>query len=402
VRDDGMTVDLNALFGRSGTGPLSGLVVADFSRVLAGPFCTMLLADLGAVVIKVESPEGDETRSWRPPIHGDESTYFLSINRNKHSIVLDFSSEDDQKVARDIASRADVMLENFKPGGLKKFGLDYESVSEINPDIIYGSITGFGTAGGAHLPGYDLLVQGISGMMSLTGAPDTDPFRCGVAVFDVMTGLLSAVGILAALHHRTTTGEGQLVELNLMSSALSGLVNQSGSYAISGTIPSRMGNAHPSIYPYEPFETGDGMLILAVGNDGQFRRLCTSLGCSELVQETRFSTNVQRSIHRDELRPIITEFLKARTAVEWFDALAAIGIPCAPILDVRGGVETAERLGLDPIVTLGEGDDAISTIRNPIGFSRTQPSYDLTPPVLDNGSALIREWITLSLEKAGN
>lgn len=395
-----MTVDINELFGRSGTGPLSGLVVADFSRVLAGPFCTMLLADLGAVVIKVESPEGDETRSWRPPIHGDESTYFLSINRNKHSIVLDFSSEIDREIAREIAARADVMLENFKPGGLKKFELDYESVSALNPGIIYGSITGFGTTGGASLPGYDLLVQGISGMMSLTGAPDTDPFRCGVAVFDVMTGLLSAVGILAALHHRTLTGEGQLVELNLMSSALAGLVNQSGAYAISGTIPSRMGNAHPSIYPYEPFVTGDGMLILAVGNDGQFRRLCESLGCSNLVAEERFATNIQRSIHRDELRPILTEFLKARTAAEWFEELAALGIPCAPILDVKGGVETAERLGLDPIVTMGEGDQAISTIRNPIGFSRTQPSYDLTPPTLDNGSTLIREWIKASVQRA--
>jgi crotonobetainyl-CoA:carnitine CoA-transferase CaiB-like acyl-CoA transferase len=397
-----MAVDVNELFGRSGTGPLSGLVVADFSRVLAGPFCTMLLADLGAVVIKIESPEGDETRSWRPPIHGDESTYFLSINRNKHSIVLDFAKEADLEVARDIAAKSDVMLENFKPGGLKKFGLDYESVSAINSEIIYGSITGFGTTGGANLPGYDLLVQGLSGMMSLTGAPNTDPFRCGVAVFDVMTGLLSAVGILAALHHRTMTGEGQLVELNLMSSALAGLVNQSGAYAISGAVPSRMGNAHPSIYPYEPFATRDGMLILAVGNDGQFRRLCDSLGCSELVQETRFATNVQRSIHRDDLRPILAEYLSARTAAEWFDALAAIGIPCAPILDVKGGVDTAKRLGLDPIVTLGEGDDAISTIRNPIGFSRTQPSYDLTPPTLDNGSALIREWITSSLEKSGS
>lgn len=397
----GSRVDVNELFGRSGTGPLSGIVVADFSRVLAGPFCTMLLADLGAVVIKVESPEGDETRSWRPPVHGDESTYFLSINRNKHSIVLDFSSEGDRVIAREIAAKADVMLENFKPGGLKKFGLDYESVSAINPEIIYGSITGFGTTGGANLPGYDLLVQGISGMMSLTGAQDTDPFRCGVAVFDVMTGLLSAVGVLAALHHRTQTGEGQLVELNLMSSALAGLVNQSGAYAISGTVPTRMGNAHPSIYPYEPFSTRDGQLILAVGNDGQFRRLCESLGCASLVDDPRFATNVQRSVHRDELRPILTEYLSARTAAEWFEALANLGIPCAPILDVKGGVETAERLGLDPIVTLGEGDSAISTIRNPIGFSRTQPSYDLIPPTLDNGSALIREWITSSINKSG-
>lgn len=393
-------MDVNELFGRSGTGPLSGLVVADFSRVLAGPFCTMLLADLGAVVIKVESPDGDETRSWRPPVHGDESTYFLSINRNKHSIVLDFSSEADRDVARQIAAKADVMLENFKPGGLRKFGLDYESVSAINPEIIYGSITGFGTTGGANLPGYDLLVQGISGMMSLTGAPDTDPFRCGVAVFDVMTGLLSAVGILAALHHRSLTGEGQFVELNLMSSALAGLVNQSGAYAISGTIPNRMGNAHPSIYPYEPFVTRDGMLILAVGNDGQFRRLCDALGCSALVEESRFATNIQRSIHRDELRPILTEHLGARTAAEWFDELAALGIPCAPILDVKGGVETAQRLGLDPIVTMGEGENAISTIRNPIGFSRTQPSYDLTPPALDNGSTLIREWLAMATERS--
>lgn len=233
---------LEELLARSGQGPLSGTIIADFGRVLAGPYCTMLLADMGATVIKVESPIGDETRAWMPPEHEGKSTYYLSINRNKLSIELDFSDPGDLATARELAARADVVIENFKPGGLEKFGLDYQSVAAQNPDVIFTSITGFGTAGGASLPGYDLLVQAASGLMSLTGAPETEPFRAGVAVVDVFTGMHACIGILAALNHRRVTGEGQRVEVNLMSSALSGLVNQTGAYAIAGVVPTRMGN----------------------------------------------------------------------------------------------------------------------------------------------------------------
>ena len=233
------------------SGPLSGLVVADFSRVLAGPYCTMLLADLGADVIKVESPEGDDTRHWVPPVSDSGvGTYYLAVNRNKRSIALDFADPDDNAVAHALAARADVFIHNFKPGGLTRFGLDYDSVHANNPGIVYCSISGFGSGAGASIPGYDLLVQGISGLMSLTGAPDGPPYRAGVAVFDVMAGMHSAIGILAALHHRDQTGQGQQIEINLLSSALSALVNQTSAYVAGGVVPTRMGNAHLSLYPY--------------------------------------------------------------------------------------------------------------------------------------------------------
>ena len=260
-------------------GPLSGLLVADFSRVLAGPYCTMLLADLGADVIKVESPAGDDTRHWTPPVTSDGvSTYYLAINRNKRSVVLDLADAADLGAARELARRADIIVENFKPGGLAKFGLDYESVPAGNPSIIYASISGFGAGGGSHLPGYDLMVQAMSGLMSLTGDPDGPPYRSGISVFDVIAGLHTTIGILAALNHRTATGEGQYIQASLMASALSGMVNQTTAYAAGGVVPFRMGNAHPSLFPYEPLPTADGDLIITAGNDAQFRKLCDVLG----------------------------------------------------------------------------------------------------------------------------
>lgn len=390
-------------FARSNTGPFAGLLVADFGRVLAGPYCTMLLADLGATVIKVESPLGDETRSWRPPEYQGESTYFLSINRNKESVVLDFNDPEDLRLAQQLAARADVVTENFKPGGLQRYGLDYESVAETNPEVIYASITGFGTAGGAELPGYDLLVQALSGLMSLTGAPETDGFRAGVAVFDVITGLHMTIAIASALYHRQVTGEGQHVELNLMSSALSGMVNQTGGYLLSGQAPSRLGNDHPSIYPYAPFPTAEGDLILAIGNDSQFRVLCESLQLSQLVTDPRFARNADRSVNRDALRPLLSERLASKTALEWFDVFSAAQIPCAPILDVEGGIEFADRIGLNPVVVPAAGDRAIPGIRNPITFSRTPASYRTGPPALDQDGEAIRSWLRegVTAETAG-
>lgn len=385
--------EIAEFFGRSGSGPLAGLIVADFGRVLAAPYCTMLLADMGATVIKVESPEGDETRSWQPPVYEDEATYYLSINRNKHSISLDLKDPADLQTARLIAEGADILVENFKPGGLSKFGLDYESVSVANPSVLYASITGFGTVGGAELPGYDLLVQAASGLMDLTGSPETEPFRAGVAVFDVITGLHTCIGILAALHHRTLTGVGQRIELNLMSSALSGMVNQTGAYAIAGVVPRRMGNEHPSIYPYEPIITGQGHIVLAIGNDRQFRVLCGALDIPEIAFDIRFMTAPSRSRNRLDLRPHLEKALAARTAAEWFDRLSAVGVPCAPIRDIRGGIEFAGDIGLDPIVQSGRGTDAMPGIRNPIEFSQTRVSYDVAPPRLNADSDLIRAWL---------
>lgn len=374
-------------------GPFDGLLVADFGRVLAGPYCTMLLADLGATVIKVESPLGDETRSYRPPEYRGESTYFLSINRNKQSVVLDFRNPDDLVLAQRLAARADVVTENFKPSGLRRFGLDYESVKRENPNVIYASITGFGTAGGAGLAGYDLLAQALSGLMSVTGAPDAEGFRAGVAVFDVITGLHTCIAITSALYHRQRSGEGQHVELNLLSSALSGMVNQTGGFLLSGQSPTRMANDHPSIYPYAPFPTRDGELVLAIGNDAQFATFCDTIGLPQLAADTRFASNADRSAHRDALRPLLTARLASKTAWEWFDILSPLQVPCAPVLDVRGGVEFAAKIGLDPSVPAGTDDQAVPTIRNPITFSRTPATYRTAPPALDQDGEAVRRWL---------
>lgn len=379
--------------GNSGHGPLSGILIADFSRVLAGPYCTMLLADMGATVIKVEGKNGDETRTWKPPVHEDQSTYYLSINRNKRSIALDFKDPGDLATAREIAARVDVFVENFKPGNLARFGLDYDSVTALNPDVIYASLTGFGTKGGATMPGYDLLVQAMSGMMSLTGDPEGSPYRAGVAIFDVITGLHTAIGVLAALNERNRSGSGQYVETNLMSSALSGMVNQTAGYILSGSVPNRMGNEHPSIYPYTPLPTAEGDIILAIGNDRQFHRLCQTLEAGHLVADPRFSDAQERNRHRAELRPLLIDLLATRTATEWFDLLTKAGLPCAPINDVRGGIEFAEKLGLNPVVEVGPPEQTLPGIRNPISFSRTPVNYDRVPPAIDGDREGILSWL---------
>ncbi|WP_433724662.1 CaiB/BaiF CoA transferase family protein [Actinoplanes sp. CA-051413] len=371
-------------------GPLSGLLVADFSRILAGPYATMLLADLGAQVIKVEGPAGDDTRTWMPPVRDGVSTYYLGINRNKRSIALDLKKPEDLDVAQRLAGRADVMIENFRPGGLKRFGLDYDTVAAGNKKIIYASISGFGTGAGANYPGYDLMVQAISGLMSLTGDPDGSPYRAGISVFDVMAGLHASIGILAALHHRGATGTGQHVEVNLLSSALSGLVNHSSAYVAGGTVPFRMGNAHPSLFPYEPLPTADGELIVIAGNDGQFRKLCQVLDLAELPDDPRFGRNQDRTANREELRPLLVERLSKRTKDEWFRDLLAAGVPCAPINTIDGGVALAAELGLDPVVETG----GVPGVRNPITFSGTPASYELPPPGLDEHGEEIRAWLT--------
>ncbi|MET3426576.1 crotonobetainyl-CoA:carnitine CoA-transferase CaiB-like acyl-CoA transferase [Actinoplanes tereljensis] len=363
--------------------------MADFSRILAGPYATMLLADLGAQVIKVEGPGGDDTRTWMPPTRDGVSTYYLGINRNKRSIALNLKDPDDQAVARALAGRADIMIENFKPGGLARFGLDFDSVLSENPKIIYASISGFGSGEGANLPGYDLMVQAISGLMSLTGDPDGSPFRAGISVFDVMAGMHATIGILAALRHRGETGRGQHVEVNLLSSALSGLVNHSSGYVAGGTIPFRMGNAHPSLFPYEPLPCADGELIVIAGNDGQFRKLCQVLDLPELPDDPRFGRNQDRTANREQLRPILVERLSKRTKDDWFRDLLAAGVPCAPINTIDGGVAFADELGLNPVIDAG----GVPAVRNPITFSETPPAYELPPPGLDEHGEEIRAWL---------
>ncbi|MDF3045046.1 MAG: putative acyl-CoA transferase/carnitine dehydratase [Ornithinibacter sp.] len=376
------------------SGPLAGLLVADFSRILAGPYATMLLADLGAEVVKVESPAGDDTRTWSPPVRGGVSTYYLGVNRNKRSVALDLKDAGDADAARELARRADVLVENFKPGGLTRFGLDYDSVSTENPGVVYASISGFGSGpGGRDLPGYDLMVQAISGLMSLTGDPGGPPYRAGISVFDVMAGLHATIGVLAALQARTATGQGQHVEVNLLSSALSGLVNQSSAYVAGGVVPTRMGNSHPSLFPYEPLPCADGELIITAGNNGQFRRLVEVLGAPELAEDPRFRGNEDRTAHRDELRPLLVERLATRTTMEWFRVITAAGVPCGPINTVDGGVRFAEEVGLEPVVQVGTADDAVPSVRNPIRFSATPADYRLPPPGLDEHGDEIRRWL---------
>src|SRR5579859_4669599 len=378
-------------------GPLEGLLVADFSRVLAGPYCTMLLGDLGATVIKVESPAGDDTRSWLPPERDGVSTYYMAINRNKRSVTLDFNDPADLRLARELARRADIFIENFKPGGLKRFGLDYDAVRQQNERIIYASISGFGTAQGASLPGYDLIVQAMSGLMSLTGDADGPAYRSGISVFDVMAGLHATIGILAALNHRNSSGEGQHVEVSLFATALSGMVNQTSAYVAGGVVPTRMGNAHPSLFPYEALPTADLDLIIAAGNNGQFSKLCEILDLPELPRDPRFANTVDRNRNRAALRPLLVERLRTRTASEWFHRLSAVGVPCGPINTVQGGIAFAREIGLHPVVEVGAGDDAVSMIRHPISFSLTPPRYNLPPPALGQDNEQIRAWLSQTI-----
>lgn len=378
-------------------GPLDGVLVADFSRVLAGPYATMVLADLGATVIKVEGPGGDDTRTWKPPVvadpeHGDISTYYLSINRNKRSIVLDLTDPDDLEIARRLAHRADVLVENMRPGGMDRFGLDHASVSAANPSVVYCSISGFGGRGGAHLAGYDLLVQAVSGLMSLTGEADGPPYRAGVAVFDVLTGLHAALAVSAALRHRERTGEGQQLETNLLSVAMSTLVNQTEAYVGAGAVPHRMGNEHPSVFPYQPMPTKDGDLIVIAANDAQFRKLATVLGDPAMAEDPRFTTMSDRIGHRAEIEQRLRARLATRTAQEWYAEITAVGVPCGPINSVEGGVTLAEELGLEPVVRAPDAA-AIPTVRNPVTWSATPPSYRRSPPPMGADSDEVRDWL---------
>ncbi|MGA0230588.1 MAG: CaiB/BaiF CoA transferase family protein [Ilumatobacteraceae bacterium] len=380
-------------------GPLDGLLVADLSRVLAGPYCSMLLADMGATVIKVESPAGDDTRTWAPPEKDGISTYYLSINRNKRSIVLDLKNPDDLSVAKSLLRRADIALENFKPGGIDRLGLGYDDVKGDNPGLIYLSISGFGTAEGASLPGYDLVAQAVSGLMSLTGEPDGPALRAGISVFDVMTGLHGLIGVLAALNQRRETGLGQHIEVNLLSSAMSGLVNQTAAFTAGGVVPRRMGNAHPSVYPYQTMPTKDRDVIITAANDRQFASLCEVIGIPDAATDERFARNADRTANRDQLHPMLVEALSKWSADDLFIALNAAGVPCGPINSIGEGVELAERLGLAPRVTLGEGDREVDLVRNPISFSDSEVAYRLPPPELGEHSDEIRAWL---LDESGD
>jgi formyl-CoA transferase len=313
--------------------PLDGVRVVDLTRVLAGPYCTMMLADMGADVIKVEIPgRGDDSRAWGPPWAGTESAYYLSANRNKRSITLNFRTEGGRRVLLDLVRRADVFIENFIPGSLDRLGLGYEDLKKVNPGLVYCSVSGYGYDGPyATRPGYDFIAQAEGGIMSVTGEPEGPPMKVGVAIADITTGMFAAAAILAALRHRDRTGQGQRVEVSLLESVVGWLANVAMNYLVSGELPRRYGNAHPNVVPYQAFATSDGWVAVGVGNDAQFRRFCDVIGRPELADDPRFRTNSDRVINRDVLIPILEEIFKTRTTDEWIEALTAAELPCGPI-----------------------------------------------------------------------
>jgi len=361
---------------------LHGVRVLDFSRVLAGPLSTMYLGDLGADVLKIEPPTGDETRWWAPPTDArGHSTYFTGVNRNKRGITLDLTQPAQLRIAHELAASADVVVENFRPGVMERFGLDYAKLRTVSPALVYCSITGFGSHRGADLPGFDLLVQALGGLMSVTGRPEDPPVKAGVALIDVLTGQNAVIGILSALRECERSGQGQLVEVSLLGSCLAGLANLSSSAAVTGVAPKRLGNAHPSIAPYESFPTATEDIIIAVGNDRQFAALCRVLELDGVAQDPRFSSNERRVGHRAELVMLLRERLVTRPAGAWTEHLSAAGVPSGKVNSIVEAIKLAEDLGLDPTARIEQDGSTWVSISNPVRLSRTPVSYRLAPPV---------------------
>ena len=377
-------------------GPLDGLLVADFSRVLAGPYAAMTLGDLGADVIKVERPgSGDDTRTWGPPWVDGVSTYYIGLNRNKRAVSLDLSDADDRVLAIELATRADVLIENFRPGTLNRYGLGYAAVAAANPRVVYCSVTGFGAANdeAADLSGYDLLVQAMSGLMSVTGHPDGEPTKAGVALVDHICALQSTIGILAALRVRDRTGVGQRVEVSLMGAALAALMNQSAAHVGAGVVPGRMGNRHPSVVPYQTFPAADGWFVVACGNDPQFAKIAVSIGRPELATDPRFAANSNRVANIDELERILSDAFQTDLVDNWVAKLTRDGVPAGPINDIGQAFVTADRLGIAPVVTTDEGGHRQRTVRSPIELSTTPMSVRRNAPSLGQHDAEIRAWL---------
>lgn len=381
---------------RADTGALGHLRIADFSRVLAGPMATMVLGDLGADVVKVEQPGvGDETRTWGPPWWGEgdaaTSTYYLGLNRNKRSIALDLRNAEDLAVARRIALDADVVVDNFRVGTMERFGLDRESLATERPDLVTCSITGFGSTGaGARLAGYDFLVQAMSGVMSITGDADGEPTKIGSAMVDNLTGLYAVIAILAAIEERHRTGLGQHVEVSLMGAALAGLLNVGSGHVVADVDPGRQGNRHPSIVPYQPYRTSDGVLAVAAASPGLWERFCVVLGREDWLTDVRFCDNGSRMRYTDELEVEIESVLATGTTEAWLERLRAGGIPAGPINTVRGAFLEAAELGLEPVDVFVDGDGEFRSVRSPIRMSATPPTVRRRPPTNDQHGAELR------------
>jgi crotonobetainyl-CoA:carnitine CoA-transferase CaiB-like acyl-CoA transferase len=370
---------------------LDGILVADFSRVLAGPLCTMTLGDLGADVVKVERPDGgDDTREWGPPWHEEGATYYLGLNRNKRSVRLDLKDPGDLALAKRLAARADVVVESFRPGTIDRLGLGYDDVASGNPGVVYCSISAFGTGErAAALPGYDLLLQAMSGLMSVTGETDGRPLKVGAALIDMICGLFAANGILAALHARSRTGAGQRVHVSLMDSALAALLNQGSGFLNAGVVPGRLGNRHPSITPYETFRAADGDFAVACGNDALFRRLCAAIGRPELAADERYADNRARLEHRDALTADLEAAFAGADAAEWVARLGEAGVPAGPINDIGEAFAFAEDLGLEPWVEV----DGVRTVRPAVTLGTTPAAVRRRPPRLGEHDAEIRAWL---------
>lgn len=389
-------------------GALEGVRVLDLSRVLAGPWATQILGDLGADVLKVEKPgEGDGTREWGPPFLKDaagrdttESAYYLCTNRNKRSIAVDFTRPEGQALIRRLAARSDVVVENFKVGTLARYGLGYEDLRAVNPRLVYCSITGFGQQGPyAPRAGYDYLAQGMGGIMSLTGAPDGDPMKVGVAIADIMSGMYAVVAILAMLRRRDATGEGQHADVSLLDCQIAWLANQAQSYLTSGEAPPRLGNAHPSIAPYEVFPTRDGQLILAIGNDRQFRTFCQAAGAPALAEDPRFLTNEDRVHHRADLVPEIRALTARRTTREWVDLLEDLKVPAGPVNTIPQVFEDPHVRARGAVVEVEHplAPRPIRLLASPLRLSATPPSYRRAPPTLgQHTDAVLGEVLELS------
>ncbi|HSP52036.1 MAG TPA: CoA transferase [Cryobacterium sp.] len=380
---------------RAASNPLDGILVADFSRVLAGPLATVTLADLGARVIKVERPgSGDDTRSWGPPFSATGATYFESVNRNKESLCLDLTDAADLAVARALALKADVLVENFKPGGMDRLGLGYDGLKGENPGLVYASITGFGSAGGADLLGYDFMVQALGGLMSVTG-DESDPMKAGVALVDVLTAKDTTIGVLAALTARASTGLGARLEMNLLSSLQGALANQAQAYLGAGVVPGRMGNRHPSIVPYQLLACADGPLAVACGNDGQFAKLAGVLGDEGLATDERFSTNSARVHHREELVRLLEDRLAQAPALDWQNRLTDAGVPAGQVATIAEGIDFAESLGLEPTIEVQDATGATvgRQIRHPVSWTPPLAPHTSAPPALGEHSDAIRAWL---------
>ena len=381
------------------SGPLKGIRVLDLTRVLAGPWATQMLADFGAEVIKIEKPgEGDDTRGWGPPFlksadgsNGD-AAYFQSANRGKQSVCIDMAKPEGAQLIKALAAKSDILIENFKVGGLKKYGLDYESLKVANPRLIYCSITGFGQTGPyANRAGYDFMIQGMSGVMSITGAPGGEPMKMGVAFSDVFAGLHAVIGIQAALFHRERTGEGQYIDISLLDSQVAVLANQALNYLVGGKVPQRLGNAHPNIVPYQTFETADGHIIMAVGNDRQYAEYCKIIGAPELAAAP-YDTNRGRVENRATLIPLLAPLMKKRTTSDWVKAFEAASVPCGPIntIDQMFANEQVLLRGMQIGMTREDGVQ-IPGVANPIVFSETAVEYGTPPPILASSTASILE-----------